>query len=86
MGVFSMWLLKLTLGWVALAVSGYPRKVCLGFGKGRIVSLSRETQFYIKKVKQICGWQMDRSFKKEEPTASTLYSVCAEIMAYNLEM
>ncbi len=30
---------------VALAVSGYPRKVCLGFGKGRIVFLYRETQF-----------------------------------------
>lgn len=24
---------------VALAISGYPRKVCLGFGKGRIAFL-----------------------------------------------
>lgn len=65
LSVYSLWLPKLILGcsyylWIS---KGNLSRFC----KGRIVFLYREGQFYIKKVKQICVWQMDRSYKRKTP-------------------
>lgn len=65
LSVYSLWLPKLTLGcsyylWIS---KGSLSRFC----KGRIVFLYREGQFYIKKVKLICVWQMDRSYKRKTP-------------------
>lgn len=65
LSVYSLWLPKLTLGcsyylWMS---KGSLSRFC----KGRIVFLYREGQFYIKKVKLICVWQMDRSYKRKTP-------------------
>lgn len=81
LSVYSLWLPKLTLGcsyylWIS---KGSLSRFC----KGRIVFLYREGQFYIKKVKQICVWQMDRSYKRPRGKHPAL---CAVVMAYNLDM